>query len=143
MTALKRIDQFSGTYRWLSNFHPAPVAYEGVEYPSVEHAYQASKFPKDERSLFLSGTAADAKHRGKRARLQSDWLDNRISIMEDLVRQKFSNHPELKQDLLKTGNAELIEGNYWGDHFWGTCNGRGENNLGKAIMRVRKHLQEK
>ena len=42
--------------------------------------------------------------------------------------------------LIKTGNTELIEGNFWGDTFWGICDGVGENNLGKILMRVRKEL---
>lgn len=60
--------------------------------------------------------------------------------MKDLVRQKFQ-HPELKKKLLKTKNATLIEGNTWGDVYWGVCNGVGENNLGKILMETRAKLR--
>lgn len=42
--------------------------------------------------------------------------------------------------LINTGDAELIEGNSWGDTFWGECNGIGENNLGKILMKIRKEI---
>ena len=42
--------------------------------------------------------------------------------------------------LLATDDMEIIEGNVWGDTFWGVCDGKGENNLGKVLMEVRQHL---
>ena len=62
--------------------------------------------------------------------------------MYEIVKDKFSRNPELRVKLLNTGDIELIEGNYWGDTFWGVCNGKGENHLGKILMRVRKELAE-
>jgi predicted NAD-dependent protein-ADP-ribosyltransferase YbiA (DUF1768 family) len=60
--------------------------------------------------------------------------------MEDLSRQKFS-HPELRQKLLDTGSCTLVEGNTWGDTFWGVCDGVGENHLGKLLMTIRADLE--
>lgn len=40
----------------------------------------------------------------------------------------------------KNGDAELIEGNTWGDRIWGVCDGVGENRLGKILMRVRAEM---
>jgi predicted NAD-dependent protein-ADP-ribosyltransferase YbiA (DUF1768 family) len=57
--------------------------------------------------------------------------------MLNLLRQKFQN-PELREKLLCTGKLELIEGNYWGDTYWGVCRGVGENRLGKLLMLVRE-----
>lgn len=37
------ISEFKGESRFLSNFFAVPIMYEGVEYPSVEHAFQAAK----------------------------------------------------------------------------------------------------
>ena len=61
--------------------------------------------------------------------------------MEYLLLQKFFI-PELREKLLATGNEELIEGNWWGDTYWGVCKGKGENNLGKSLMKIRTELQE-
>lgn len=49
--------------------------------------------------------------------------------------------PGLQAKLLETGNEELVEGNYWGDTFWGVCRGRGENHLGKLLMKVRTYYK--
>jgi predicted NAD-dependent protein-ADP-ribosyltransferase YbiA (DUF1768 family) len=59
-----------------------------------------------------------------------------------MVRLKFSTHQELRERLLATGEAELIEGNTWNDTFWGVCKGEGQNWLGKILMEVRKELAE-
>ena len=58
--------------------------------------------------------------------------------MLELLHLKF-RHPVLKDQLLATGDVELIEGNDWGDEFWGVCCGKGSNNLGKLLMLVRRH----
>jgi hypothetical protein len=62
--------------------------------------------------------------------------------MVDLLCQKFTNS-ELRQKLLATEDAILIEGNTWGDTFWGVCKGVGKNHLGKILMAIRKELQER
>ncbi len=62
--------------------------------------------------------------------------------MTDLVSQKFANSPALKEMLLATGDAELEEGNHWGDCFWGVCAGIGQNHLGKILMRLRDKLKQ-
>lgn len=65
----------------------------------------------------------------------------KLGVMLELVQKKF--HPIFMQNrLLATDNAELVEGNYWGDRFWGVCKGEGENHLGKILMRVRKELHD-
>jgi predicted NAD-dependent protein-ADP-ribosyltransferase YbiA (DUF1768 family) len=60
--------------------------------------------------------------------------------MRDLLRQKFA-HPELRRLLLATGDAELVEGNTWGDRFWGVCAGRGQNHLGRLLMAIRAEIR--
>lgn len=60
--------------------------------------------------------------------------------MRDLVEQKFE-HPVLRKRLLETGDQEIIEGNSWGDRFWGVSGGAGENHLGRIIMDLRAELQ--
>lgn len=129
---------FMGEYQFLSNFYPVKVEYEGKIYPSVEHAYQAAKSLDDavREQIRNLPTPGQAKRAGKKVDLRKDWQLVNISIMEKLLRQKFSN-PELKERLLKTGKRELVEGNTWGDTFWGVCKGVGENHLGKLLMQIR------
>jgi ribA/ribD-fused uncharacterized protein len=136
------IKEFQGEYRWLSNFTPCAVRLDGVEYPSTENAYQAAKTIADaERAPFTTMTAGQAKRAGRKVTMRSDWGEVKIKVMEDLTRQKYSVDP-LKTKLKMTGEMEIQEGNSWGDTFWGICNGGGENNLGKLIMKVRTELRE-
>lgn len=137
------IDRFTGQYRFLSNFYSATIMYAGMKFPSTEHAYQAAKSNDLEykERVRLAPDASRAKGLGQRAKLRPDWDQVKIGIMEELVRRKFTDHPALKHLLLQTGDAELIEGNYWGDTFWGVCDGRGENHLGKVLMKIRDELR--
>jgi len=132
------INSFTGPYHWLSNFYPCSVYLDGLEYLSVEHAYQAAKFHPDFRSVFWGGSAGRAKRNGKLTLGKlPDWRENKVRTMKHLLEQKFSTK-ELQQKLIDTGDQELVEGNHWGDTFWGVCNGVGENNLGKLLMGVRQ-----
>jgi ribA/ribD-fused uncharacterized protein len=139
------IDKFEGDYAFLSNFYPIPggVEYDGVIFPSVENAYQAAKCPIDKRDRewekFRYISSAQAKKLGRRLPLSDNWESNKRSVMYLLVLRKFQQ-PDLKKMLLDTGEAELIEGNWWGDRYWGVCNGKGLNYLGKTLMIVRDSL---
>lgn len=134
------ITSFSGDYRWLSNFHPCKIKYNGLTYPSVEHAYQAAKVPVDDRIGFLSITAAQAKHLGRRKQCYTDWNYLKVPIMRKLLQIKFAPHSKLADKLIATAPAKLIEGNYWGDTFWGVCRGQGKNTLGVLLMQQRQRL---
>lgn len=58
--------------------------------------------------------------------------------MRDIVHIKFSSNDDLREALINTGSEELVEGNYWGDTFWGQSPvGTGQNNLGKILMEIR------
>lgn len=133
-----KIDSFQGKNRFLSNFWRVPIEYDGDLYPSVEHAYQAAKTDnfQDRLRIRLMPTAGDAKRAGRRVEIRSDWEQVKLDVMYQLVKQKFSAEP-LRSQLIATGDNELIEGNTWNDTFWGICRGRGENHLGKILMRVR------
>lgn len=141
------IDSFSDQYRFLSNFHPCKVIYEGIEYPSVEHAYQAAKSLDPKIRLKFSNIkmkAGYAKYMGRKIKIREDWSDElKLKVMEDLIRSKFTENNSLELALFNTGNAQLIEGNYWKDYFWGVCKGRGENHLGKILMKIRGELSAK
>lgn len=137
-----KITSFQGEWRFLSNFWPCEVTLDGMDFPSVEHAYMAAKTTDmNLRSIVqMLPDAAQAKRWGRTIKLRADWDQVKLQIMTDLVRQKFSTSP-LKDKLLATGDAELIEGNTWNDRFWGVCNGRGLNHLGRILMDVRAGLE--
>jgi ribA/ribD-fused uncharacterized protein len=137
------IASFTGQHRFLSNFFPARVILDGEAYASIEHAYQAAKTtdaaaraPFREPKL----TPGAAKRLGRRVLLRTDWESVKFDVMKDLVRQKFAV-PELRDRLMATGSASLIEGNTWGDRIWGMVEKDGElvgaNHLGRILMEVR------
>src|SRR6476620_8945451 len=137
------IDSFMGQYRWLSNFHLSPITFEGAEYPSVEHGYQAAKTTNPKLRLPFQEPImkpAEARRAGQKLPMRSDWESIKIDVMFRCLKEKFKD-PELKDKLINTGDEELIEGNWWGDKFWGVCNGVGENNLGKLLMKIREELK--
>ena len=133
--------EFRGEYRWLSNFAPSTVVYGGVKYPTVEHAYQAAKTVNAEERWKIQEckTPGKAKRVGKTVTLRSTWLIQRHFVMKELLLQKFGSNP-YRDLLLDTGDEELIEGNNWGDTYWGVCNGVGENYLGVTIMNIRNYI---
>jgi hypothetical protein len=140
------INQFRRQYYFLSNYYATAltIEYEGETYKSVEHAYQAAKTDNQEIRLKIKNAPApgDAKRLGKGIILKEDWDDKKYDIMEKLVRYKFTMNKEMGERLLKTGDVQLIEGNTWGDVYWGVCNGKGQNNLGKILMGVRSELRK-
>lgn len=139
------ITSFTGNYRFLSNFYPATVMLDGQAYPTVEHAYQAAKTTdKTRRELISSATTAStAKRLGKSLILRDDWNAVKLRTMGDLVEQKFTKYPELAELLLATGDRALIEGNNWGDTFWGECPiGNGANHLGLILMDIRTKIKK-
>jgi len=135
---------FTGQHRFLSNFALVEVMLDGRPYPTVEHAFQASKtlHPAEREEIRCASTAGQAKRMGRRVELRPRWDTLRLDVMLMLLRQKF-RQTYFKTRLLDTGEAELIEGNDWGDRFWGVCQGQGENQLGKLIMQVRSELRGK
>ncbi len=143
------IESFSGKNRFLSNFWPVEVELDGEVYPSTEQAYKAAETLDEEVRRRIREFAPNKKELEGQlkealssAALRPDWTDEmRLGVMEYLLVQKFDGRdPSLQQKLLDTGDAELIEGNTWGDTFFGVCDGVGENHLGRLLMKVRDSL---
>jgi ribA/ribD-fused uncharacterized protein len=131
-------------HRFLSNFYPVDIFYEDIVYPSVEHAYVAGKttsktLREEITQIELPG---QVKRYGRKIQLRENWDIIKLPLMEQLVRTKF-NREILSTKLLATGDEELVEGNWWGDTFWGVCAGKGQNHLGKILMKIRSDLKEK
>ena len=137
-----KINGFFGKWRFLSNFCECPITFEGLEYPSVENAYQAAKTLDIElRKQFQNITPKESKSLGKKIGIRSDWEMVKLDVMLKLSLEKFTRHPHLGTQLIETDDSYLEETNWWGDTFWGTHNGIGENNLGKILMKVRNIIK--
>ena len=133
-------------YAFLSNFFEAEVSYGGLTYGSNEAAFQAQKCMTEEEKLpFTQARPSKSKGMGRRVKLRPDWEEVKVGIMEEIVRAKFDQHPELATRLLATGDRQLIEGNTWGDTFWGvdTRTGQGKNHLGEILMDIRGEFRKK
>ena len=139
---------FRGKYYFLSNFSNYPVEYEGVFYPTSEHAFQAAKFNNIEyrKQICNASTPGEAKGLGRSRKfpVRKHWDDGlAIQAMSQIIANKFRNNPELKDLLLETGDAILVETNDWNDDVWGdstTTETAGRNQLGIILMTVRASL---
>jgi ribA/ribD-fused uncharacterized protein len=140
---IDKVGSFVGPYSFLSNFFPSEVILHGMRFRTVEHAYQAAKTADriQRRKIQRAVTPGHAKKLGRTLTLRSDWEQVKVGIMKGLLKQKFSD-PTLRANLLRTEHAELVEGNYWGDTYWGVCKGEGQNMLGKLLMQIRLELRQ-
>lgn len=114
--------------------------------PTVEHFFQAAKTLDRQQSLAIlrASTAAEAKRLGRVVALRPDWERVKYAAMKEILRSKFSE-PELREKLMATGDAELVEANHWHDTVWGVCTcGRhadaGRNHLGRTLMEIRAEI---
>ena len=143
------INCFDGKYAFLSNFYESPCDFEGILYPTVEHAFQAAKtLDRHERlKIAAAETPGKAKRMGRSVTLRPDWEEVKTDVMRECLRSKFRFAP-LGIGLINTDDEELVEGNTWHDNCWGNCtceqcaNKPGENRLGKLLMEIRKELQQ-
>lgn len=136
----KEISSFQGKYRFLSNFWVDDTGF------CVEMEYQAAKGKtwEDVAKIKACRTPGEAKRAGRQIEIRNDWERIKDQQMLFLIRLKFDNSV-LKKQLLATKDAELIEGNYWHDNYWGSCTcpkcgNKGQNKLGKILMKVRDEL---
>jgi hypothetical protein len=136
---------FAGDHRYLSNFYFAEFVWDGIIWPTSEHAFQAAKVINREERIALSRITnpGSVKAAGKLVPLREDWQEVKIQTMHDVVYEKFKQNPHIQKLLLNTGNRYLEEGNTWNDTVWGVCNGVGANNLGIILMQVRDELRSR
>ncbi len=134
----KPITTFRNTF--LSNFAPAQIEYEGIVYPSNEHFYQAMKTEDiaKRQQIAKAPNAAAAKRMGNVSRPNWDSIKDKVMMFG--LKQKFAPGSPLAKKLIETGDAVLMEGNTWGDTYWGMFAGKGENRLGKMLMEIRDEL---
>lgn len=137
-----KIDSFRGKYFFLSNFYLTEVSFDGLTFQNNEAAFQAMKtLDRGKRAEFARLDPSSAKRKGRQVKLRKDWEEIKDQIMYEICLSKFNQNEDLRNKLLQTKGMELIEGNDWGDTYWGVCRGRGQNKLGKILMRVREELE--
>jgi ribA/ribD-fused uncharacterized protein len=142
------IDSFRGKYFFLSNFFLKPVYYKSEWYKSSEHAFQAQKATnrKDKQYVQNAKSAAQAKRRGKEIMCRKRWNEIKMMVMYEILLCKFTDGI-LADKLLDTKDDLLVEGNSWGDKYWGmvkdpkTGDWKGDNFLGKLLMKVRNEIR--
>ncbi len=136
----EKIHGFFGPYRFLSNMWPVQVCYDGTDFPSVENAYQAAKFGRDQYAFFSSLSPKESKSVSRAMTMVHPsflWEEKRVKVMRTCLVSKFSD-PTLLSQLLATAPKHLAETNWWGDYFWGCDKDNvGENQLGKLLMEIR------
>ena len=143
------ITEFKNDYTFLSNFYPSYILFEGLVYPTVEHAYVAAKTFDNVFKIMIAELPGHrvgyAKKLGRNIELRPNWEKIKVPIMRELLLKKFKVGL-FKEQLLKTDNKILIEGNHWHDNFWGSCvcqkcGDRGQNILGLLLMDTREELK--
>lgn len=135
----------SSDFGAFSNFAASPILVEGKRYPTTEHYFQAQKFAGTDyaETIRRAKTPLRAARlgRSRRERLRSDWESVKRAVMERALLAKFTQHADLRALLLSTGEARLVEHTatdaYWGDGG----DGRGQNWLGRLLVRLRERLQ--
>ena len=147
------IDNFRGDYADFSNFPLRPVIYQGLVYPSKEHAFAAAKTldPAERARIGQAPTATAAKALGHKVTLRPDWDKQvRYEAIQQILTNDFGlwRTPPTQHDLLlSTGDALLIEGTTWHDEHWGRCSCAkhaaipGLNHLGRELMALRARLR--
>lgn len=152
------VPRFEGDHFFLSNFYEAPTVFrspllapgeDGLTFRTGEAAFQAAKFhamdPLDNAarmnyvvSVANAPTPSKAKYLGRSVKIDAKkWDDIKVECMREVVWQKFYQHSDLRAELVATYDAMLVEGNTWGDTYWGRVEGKGYNKLGVILMEVR------
>ena len=136
-------------YGVLSNLYAREIIFEGEVFKTSEHAYQAAKPRKKEvRDWILSAPSpalvAMAAHNLYYWDVASEWSEVKFNRMRAVLKAKFTQHDDLKEILLSTKDAELIETAKVDNpvnRLWGEVNGKGKNMLGKLLMELRGELK--
>lgn len=138
------INKFDKEFHFLSNFYPCVIKWNGRKFKNAEAAYQSAKSPYPiVQDSFVNMGASESKKEGRKVVLREDWDTIKFDMMCDIVEAKFNQNDYLEEMLIATRDYDLIEGNTWGDTYWGVCDGYGMNMLGKILMALRDDINER
>ncbi len=139
-----QIPYYETSYFALHNFSAHAITMNGVVYPTAEHAFHAHKFADDaiKKEILHSPSPAAAFRLAKKYKPQRrpDWDAIKVGVLEDIIRHKVQQNPDVKEVLLLSADEEIVEVNP-NDDFWGNGpDGNGENHTGKILMKIRDEL---
>lgn len=151
------VHHFTNEYAFLSNFYECKIKdYEGNEFNSAEAMFQSYKTTDPKiREKFAKMSPKEAKDAGRKVKLRPDWEEIKFDVMWYVIYQKFSQDNILTRKLIETSGMRLVEGNIWGDKYWGAVPTKipvnnidtvvlsGDNRLGQILMQIRKILFDK
>lgn len=141
------ITSFSGDFAFLSIYYPCEIEYEGMLFSSALHAFCAARTPDlDDKRKFTSNAepilvAAKAEALSKTLPMRKDWMEIRNQVLDEVQTLKFSSY-KLSQRLLST-EQRLLSDDHSRDRYLGHCHGKGDNQLGKVLMRLREEIRER
>lgn len=145
MTTTIKFYSVNAEYGCFSNFARYPVHIGGKVWPTSEHYFQAQKFDdrQIQEDIRRQKRPMDAARMGRDRNfpLRRNWESIKLDVMRDAVHAKFSQHHDIREVLLATGDAKLVE-HTTNDAFWGDGgDGSGQNWLGRILMEVRDELR--
>ena len=142
----KAVYFFTTAFHPLDNFSAHHIQIWDKDFPTVEHAFQWKKFsvvrPDIARKILVANSPHTVKEisDANKAAQPATWKDEKVLVMEDILRAKAKQHEDVRKILKKTGNREIIE-NSPVDSFWGIGpNQEGQNMVGKIWMKIREKL---
>ena len=139
-----KIDRFKDDFEFLSNFAESVFTHDGIVYETNEHFYQAMKSDsrKERKRIAALPTPGQTKREGQKLTLRKDWESVKVAVMREGLALKFVDGSVLAEMLKATDPVPLLEGNHWGDRYWGVDSrtGQGKNWLGKLLMERRAEL---
>ncbi|TNC80274.1 MAG: Swarming motility protein ybiA [Oleiphilus sp.] len=129
---------------FLSNFYESKVFIGGRYWKTTEHYYQAMKHEGTDLydQIWDQPTPKAAKAMARS--VACSWTDRqKVKVMREAIKAKFTQNPLLRFALLGTGNARLVEASPT-DSFWGYGKaGDGVNMMGLLLMELRAELASK
>lgn len=136
-------------YGAFSNLYRRDIQFEGETFATSEHAYQAGKARKPAVRKWLMDAPspallAMAAHGLYYWDVAPGWSTKKFDRMRSVLRAKFTQHADLRELLLSTGNARLVESatvDNEVNRLWGEVNGVGRNMLGTLLMNLRTELR--
>jgi len=137
---------FSSAFDPLNNWSAHAVKIWDNYFPTVEHAYHYRKFADTQSEIAEevrtspSPWAAMQLARSHEEHIRSDWHKVKVGVMLEILRAKVDQNQDVKNCLLSTGKKHIFENSPW-DTFWGCgADGKGENTMGKLLMKVRDEI---